>query len=301
MSWEDDVTYGDTKLNSSNSGTYIKPSVSGSYQGDGAENTGWSIGSALNSAKSFASGIAGNALSGLTNAKSMVNGLLGGGVRPITPTWSYNNSLTQGNSSGQTSEDWRVRVTVHPKLAFMSSAMMAPLRDTNGVVFPIVPQMSITNTARYTTQQLTHSNYSAYFYDGSDVAEIQINGEFVVQNINDGKYLLAALQFFRTTTKMFFGAGSQSAPVGTPPPLVYLSGYGSHYFDNVTCIVKSCTHTMTPDVDYVPIPGPDGSITRLPTQSNLQVTLQPIYSRTATTQFNLDSFANGDLVKAGFL
>lgn len=297
MSWEDDVTYGDTKLNSSNSGTYIKPSVSGSYQGDGAENTGWSIGSAFNSAKSIASGIAGNALSGLSSAKNMVNGLMGGGSRTITPTWAFNRDASQGPST----DDWRVRVTVHPSLAFMKSDMMAPLKDTNGVVFPIIPQLNMTHTARYTTQQLTHSNYSAYFYDGSEVAEIQINGEFVVQNINDGKYLLAALQFFRTTTKMFFGAGSQSAPVGTPPPLVYLSGYGAYYFDNVTCIVKSCTHTMTPDVDYVPIPGPNGAITRLPTQSNLQVTLQPIYSRTATAQFNLDSFANGDLVKAGFL
>jgi hypothetical protein len=45
--------------------------------------------------------------------------------------------------------------------------------------------------------------------------------------------------------------------------------------------------------------------TRLPTSSQLTVTLQPIYSRTAVTNFNLDDFAAGRMIgngnKGGFI
>ena len=41
--------------------------------------------------------------------------------------------------------------------------------------------------------------------------------------------------------------------------------------------------------------------THVPTQSNLSVSLQPIYSRTRIRKFNLDTFVNGGYVKDGFI
>ena len=50
---------------------------------------------------------------------------------------------------------------------------------------------------------------------------------------------------------MFFGSGNNA---GNPPPVVFLDGYGSHYFPHVPCVVSNFTHQLAENVDYIPIP-----------------------------------------------
>ena len=216
--------------------------------------------------------------------------------------------------------DWRVRVGVSPA-ALEYSGVMSPLNQTDGVIFPYTPQVTVTHQANYTPQRLTHTNYPAYSYENSEVQAIQISGEFTVQNRSDANYLLACIYFFRTTTKMFFGQ-SGMVEAGNPPPIVFLNGYGDHYFPNVPCLVTQFTHIMPPDVDYIETGesntgggdifsffspedmfsgGGGTSTTRLPTTSTLSITLQPIYSKIKAGQFSLDSFGRGDLVRGGFI
>jgi hypothetical protein len=137
------------------------------------------------------------------------------------------------------------------------------------------------------------------------VSAITLNADFTVQNINEGQYLMAAIYFFRSATKMFFGAGPAA---GNPPPIVYLNGYGQYYLPNVPCVVTSFSHTMPSDVDYMDIPEPSvtrGSqglnprlnSTRMPTTSQMSLSLQPVYSRLAQSQgFSLEDFARGALI-----
>jgi hypothetical protein len=201
------------------------------------------------------------------------------------------NYIWQGD--GTVEEDWRVRISVQP--AIQTIFYTYPLVPTNGVIFPYTPAVTINHVARYGTSQLTHSNYSSYFYEGSEVQNITINGDFTVQNIEEGQYLMAAIQFFRSCTKMFYGA-SQYA--GTPPPMVFLNGYGGTYLPNVPCVITQFSHTMPADVDYVNIPvlnmaGP--STTRLPTNSTLAITLQPVYSRNNVSRnFTVEGLAQGE-------
>lgn len=189
-------------------------------------------------------------------------------------------------------EDWRVRISVQQPI--QNIFYTQPLYTTNGVIFPYTPAVTINHVARYGTSQLTHSNYTSYFYEGSEVQNITINGEFTVQNIAEGQYLIAAIQFFRSCTKMFYGA---SALAGTPPPMVFLDGYGGTYLPHVPCVITQFSHTMPADVDYVNIPvvnlgGP--ATTRLPTNSTLAITLQPIYSRNNVSRnFTVEQFAQG--------
>jgi hypothetical protein len=82
---------------------------------------------------------------------------------------------------------------------------MYPLSQTSGVVFPYTPSITVNHRARYGVTPLTHANYASYFYEGSEVSSININAEFTVQNIEEGQYLAAVIQFFRTMTKMFYG------------------------------------------------------------------------------------------------
>jgi hypothetical protein len=242
----------------------------------------------------------------------------------------------------QASQDWRVRVTLAPNSTYFyndkNNTLLSPLvteKGNNissaaiqglnkliggksmqgqtrvGVVFPYTPQVQVQHTANYNPQKLTHNNYTQYFYENSEVSPITITGDFTVQNIDEGQYLLASIYFFRSITKMFFG-NDGSGLAGNPPPLVYLNGYGQYYLPNVPCVCTNFSHTMPPDCDYVDVPEPGLTYnpftqtpilnsTRLPTTSQLTVTLQPVFSRAAQSQnFSLQDFAAGALInKAG--
>jgi len=181
-----------------------------------------------------------------------------------------------------------------------------------GVVFPYTPMVTVTHAANYAAQKLTHNNYTQYFYQNSEVQPITITADFTVQNINEGQYLLATIYFFRSLTKMFFGADAQApTTAGNPPPIVYLNGYGEYYLPNVPCVVTSFGHSMPAECDYMDIPEPAVTnknynpqfinyrlnSTRLPTTSQITVTLQPVYSRLAQSLgFSLNDFAAGALV-----
>lgn len=213
--------------------------------------------------------------------------------------------------------DWRVRVSLSAQMANYfydnpANAILKPLSKTRGVVFPYTPAITVSHSARYNPQSLTHSNYNSYFYEGSEVSAITINADFTVQNVVEGQYLMAVVHFFRTVTKMFWGNENNA---GSPPPLVFLDGYGATYLPHVPCVVTSFSHSMPADVDYVPVPiGFDleaannqqpiastqvGSPVSLPTSSAVSLTLQPVYSRNNQTRFTLKGFSQGDLIQNG--
>ena len=208
------------------------------------------------------------------------------------------------NSSGSPEgKDWRVRISLADGANFFykgNAGVMAPLikhGELPGVVFPYNPSISLSHTAKYNSQSYTHSNYPAQFYEASEVTAISIDGEFSVQTDTEAQYLLGAVYFFRACTKMWFG---QSTRAGTPPPIVFLDGYGEHYFPHVPCVITSFAHTMPTEVDYISTK-PVGGGTRMPTLSNIQLSLMPVYSRRRTTEFNLDDFAAGSLINKGFI
>ena len=211
-------------------------------------------------------------------------------------------------------DDWRVRVSMARPIAelFYDNTVNKILQalntttGTSGVIFPYTPTITLSHVARYQQQALTHSNYASYFYEGSEIGSIQINGEFTVQNISEGQYLMAAIQFFRICTKMFFGKDQYA---GSPPPMVFLDGYGDFYLPHIPCVVTQFSHTMPGDVDYVNVPiggslsGKTSNTTglvRLPTSSSITITLQPVYSRKNIAQnFSLDSYSRGLLRRNG--
>ena len=250
---------------------------------------------------------------------------------------SYGNEIpvavrtSNGYTSSEVAEDWRVRISLatNARMFYKSTnpGIQSPLINTSGVVFPYTPSISVSHTARYGETKLTHSNYASYFYEGSDVSAITISSDFTVQTVEEGKYVLAALTFFRSCTKMFFGSQVGQPLAGNPPPMVFLNGYGKLYFPNVPCVITNFTHTMPPEVDYIEIKhsasevNPTGvtntggvfkselellnnAATRVPTSSTISITVQPVYSRKFVHEsFNLDSFASGELLitRGGFI
>jgi hypothetical protein len=102
--------------------------------------------------------------------------------------------------------------------------------------------------ANYQATDITHSNYKNYFYQSSEVSDISLTAHFTAQSTSDANYVLAVIQFFRSATKMFYG---QDAQRGSPPPLVFLSGYGDYQFNNHACVISEFSYSLPDDVDYL--------------------------------------------------
>jgi hypothetical protein len=81
------------------------------------------------------------------------------------------------------------------------------------------------------------------------VNDISIRATFTAQDTQEANYLLAVIHFFRSVTKMFYGA--KDALRGAPPPLTYLSGLGQYQFNQHPCVVSQFDYTLPDDVDYI--------------------------------------------------
>lgn len=148
--------------------------------------------------------------------------------------------------------DWRVRLRLAPQSKYLYNAptpgILAPLTVTDGVIFPYTPKIDVTYKANYSPYDLTHSNYRGYFYNGSVVESVRLNGTFTAQDTAEANYLLAVITFFKSVTKMFYG---QDAQRGAPPPLTYLTGLGEYQFNEAPCLVSSFDYSLPNDVDYI--------------------------------------------------
>ena len=263
----------------------------------------------------------------------------------------------QAQFQSPASGDWRVRLRLAPGATYLyqdgnANSILAPLAASKGVVFPYMPTIQTTYNADYSDTALTHSNYKGYFYNSSYVGDVSISGVFTAQDTAEANYLLAVIHFFRSVTKMFYGAKDDLR--GAPPPLVYLIGLGQYQFNNQPCVVKTFNYSMPNDCDYIrtkpnnyntnlggrspkpqassnPISSvvnrlknaalPQGAVpnvpaqgllemqsvtniddaTYVPTKCEIQLTLMPIQTRSQQSQqFNMQNFANGNLLKSGF-
>ena len=183
-------------------------------------------------------------------------------------------ATTQDSKSFQKAKDWRVRISLAPNSEYLYNApspgILAPLSGktttgTNGVIFPYTPNISVAYAASYDPTDIAHSNYKIFQYKSSSVDSISITGDFTAQDTNEANYLLAVIHFFRSVTKMFYGQDNNPKP-GVPPPLCYLSGFGTYQFDNHPMVITNFTYTTPTDVDYIRA----GSQTNMPGQSVAQ-------------------------------
>jgi hypothetical protein len=152
------------------------------------------------------------------------------------------------------STDWRVKLTLADSAYFLYMAsepgILAPLRETKGVIFPYTPSINMSYAANYDPIDVTHNNYKIFQYKNSNVGDISITAEFTAQDTAEANYLLAVIHFFRSATKMFYGQDT-NPPNGTPPPLLYLSGYGQFQFDKHPVVISSFSYHLPQDVDYI--------------------------------------------------
>ena len=156
-------------------------------------------------------------------------------------------------------QDWRFRISLAPGSTYLYNDpearqsvghILNPLFATQGVIFPYVPQVSVSYSASYEPTDIAHTNYRIYQYKNSNVGDINITGDFTAQDTHEANYLLAVIHFFKSVTKMFYG--NDENPVrGTPPPLCYLSGFGQYQFNYHPVAITSFSYSLPNDVDYI--------------------------------------------------
>ena len=176
--------------------------------------------------------------------------------------------------------DWRVRLRLAPGATYLykdkdvATSILAPLAASGGVVFPYMPNITTSYNANYDQTDLTHSNYRGQFYKSSYVGDINISGEFTAQDTAEANYLLAVIHFFRSVTKMFYGAKDSFR--GTPPPLVYLIGLGQYQFNNQPCVVRTFNYSMPNNCDYIRTKPNNYNVNLGDRQTKTQTGLNPI-------------------------
>ena len=146
-----------------------------------------------------------------------------------------------------------MRLRLAPNATYLYKApepgILQPLAVTDGVVFPYTPRINTVYRAEYSDYKLTHSNYRGFFYQSSYVDDIQITATFTAQDTYEAEYLLAVIHFFRSATKMFYGANDPLA--GSPPPIVYLQGFGEYQLNLHSCVIAQFNYNLPNDVDYI--------------------------------------------------
>ena len=201
-----------------------------------------------------------------------------------------NQATLQARYKQPASADWRVRLQLAPAANYLYKAgkdggeagILKPLYDTDGVIFPYTPSIETSYNANYEMYDLTHSNFRGYFYKNSRVNDINIRATFTAQDTQEAAYLLAVIHFFRSVTKMFYGA--KDAYRGAPPPLTYLSGLGAYQFNNHPCVVSQFNYSLPPDVDYIRANAPNNYGTNLLTQRSRTGAIAPTLGSASLTR-----------------
>jgi hypothetical protein len=153
---------------------------------------------------------------------------------------------------GDTTNDWRARLSILDSSFFDNAPILTPIKNAGGLIFPYTPSISIGSSVSYAEQTMTHSNYSFTSYQNSKVNEINVVGDFPVEDSDQGAYWLAVLHFLRSVTKMYTGNTGDSNP-GNPPPILNFSAYGDFVFKNVPVVVTSFSIQLGKDVDYIAV------------------------------------------------
>ena len=210
---------------------------------------------------------------------------------------SYSRAIISSSNSTADAGDWRVSISV-PDILRSDGDILAPLKSDNAatawstgnrMIFPFNPTVLLSHSANYSQIQPTHTNYAYNAYENSQVDAITITGEFYQENEDDAKYWIACLHFLRSATKMFYG---NSTPLGNPPVVCRLNGYGKHILNNMPVVITNFTTDLPVDVGYIQCTV-NRQLNYVPTQSSITVTLQPHYARRSQSGFSLNDFAAG--------
>lgn len=175
--------------------------------------------------------------------------------------------------------------------------ILYPLRESGGIIFENAPSLSFSSVTSYTPYELAHTNYELNAYQKTSISDFQIQGaKLTSETRKKADYTLAVIHFLRTFSKMNYGINDSDA--GMPPRILYFSAYGDNMFHRVPVAIRTFTIPFDNSVDYVQT----SHGTQVPIVVDIQISIQfmPTPSK-MKSEFSLSEFANGNLIKKGYL
>jgi len=207
-------------------------------------------------------------------------------------------------------QDQKVRLTTKNPIDF-GTGLMDPLKRGKvgyvngtavyGVVFPYTPNIQISHDVNYGTYDLTHTNYQPHYYVNSTNPTLSMSAQMTAQTFEEAAYTAAAIQFFKSCTKMSFGTSKRgnlaaSDRSGMPPPVLILSGYGGLNIENVPVIIKNFSYTLPEDVDYITFQS-GGQNHSVPTSVMISLSFGVQQNPEKMKNFDLDGYKTGNNVR----
>ncbi len=197
---------------------------------------------------------------------------------------------------------------------------LAPIFETNGLIFPYNPIISEGINVNYDSVEVTHANEAYFVYKNTSNVRINISSAvWTCDTFDNAVYALSALHFFRTYSLMDFGmprgqgTGKTRAPTGKPPSPMWFDAYGNYAFHRVPVLLEKSDWSFPNDIDYVGIPEfntrqfldrqlatrrtMEGKYTWLPLKFEVSsISLIVQHSPTYWLNFNLDDYRSGRML-----
>jgi len=212
---------------------------------------------------------------------------------------------SQSTTSRPTVYTHKIRISLPPlagKIFYNdeTNVLLAPLRLTQGFLFPIQPAVSVGYDAKYQELAPTHSNFPYQMYQSSSIKPISLTGDFVIRNQYDAQYVNAGIHFLKSLTRMFNYRDGEYA--GAPPHVVRLHGMGFTAFDSLPCVLTDVTINYPESVDHITFQINRKSdyfkyeTARIPVFLTISVSLTPVFSRDfITNKYTTTGFSTGQV------
>lgn len=205
------------------------------------------------------------------------------------------------NFKGVHYED-KVKLTVKDPLnsSIFNKGLLEQLRPHNGVIFPYTPTIQVSHGANYGTYDIPHSVTQSHYFMHTPNPTISIQATFTAQDAEDGIYSAAALQFFKSMTKMDFGtSGRIGGTAGAPPPVLLFSAYGGLNFRNVPVVIKNFNYGLSEEPDYVSFEESTIGKFSVPTLWIASLELGVQITPNVQKSFNVREYRDGSLLRKG--
>lgn len=225
-------------------------------------------------------------------------------------------SLSEANTAlvveAHPRNDRRARLSPKPAVFdkfITTDGIMAPLRETYGLMFPIAPTISENVEVNYESYDMAHGLMPIQAFRSGGQKTLTVTGMFTAQTDIEARYCLACIHFVRSFSKMNFGDSDPNA--GTPPPILVFNAYGDAMFHNLPVVISSASFEWPNDVDYVYTTAKTASVTSVknansmiadgwvPSKFTITITLTVQQTPTQLRRFNLESFRNGTILRNG--
>jgi hypothetical protein len=213
--------------------------------------------------------------------------------------------------------DWRVRIRPMRGTDIFGDGFLKETFSVtdNSVIFPYTPgSFPLSVSADYSQQAMAAVNQDFYAYQRTQMPTITASSMFSSQTVNQAKYALAVIHFFRSITKMRYGEKDKNA--GEPPPRVFLDAFGQYNIRSLPVYITGFSYDLPDSVNYTKVDIQVGGVTKsswIPVTFTISATLVPQIhqslwnipggksetSSPGEQMFNWDKFASGELLRNG--